>query len=113
MYVCIYLCMYLISINQSINTYINKSIINIYIFLSYYQRFLSGVFLSQKKYSKKCCTLLTHVLLYKRAMKGGEEMHNTNVEIIINLIVIILRNNQVDEKVIKKIIKAVYPNING
>ena len=40
-------------------------------------------------------------------------MHNTNVEIIINLIVIILRNNQVDEKVIKEIIKAVYPNING
>lgn len=45
--------------------------------------------------------------------KGGEEMHNTNVEIIVNLIVIILRNNQVDEKVIEKIIKAVYPNING
>lgn len=40
-------------------------------------------------------------------------MHNTNVEIIANLIVIILRNNQVDEKVIEKIIKAVYQNING
>ena len=40
-------------------------------------------------------------------------MHNTNVEIIVNLIVIILRNNQVDEKVIEKIIKAVYPKING
>lgn len=40
-------------------------------------------------------------------------MHNTNVEIIVNLIVIILKKNQVDEKVIEKIIKAVYPNING
>ncbi len=40
-------------------------------------------------------------------------MHNTNVEIIVNLIVIILKKNQVDEKVIKEIIKAVYPNING
>lgn len=56
---------------------------------------------------------VTCVLLYKRAQEGGEKMHNTNVEIIVNLIVIILRNNQVDEKVIEKIIKAVYPNING
>ncbi len=40
-------------------------------------------------------------------------MHNTNVEIIVNLIVIILKKNQVDEKVIKEIIKAVYEQTNG
>lgn len=40
-------------------------------------------------------------------------MHNTNVETIVNLIIIILRYNKVDEKVIEEIIKAVYPEING
>ncbi len=40
-------------------------------------------------------------------------MHNTNVEIIVNLIIIILKKNQVDEKVIKEIIKAVYEQTNG
>ena len=40
-------------------------------------------------------------------------MHHTNTEIIVNLIVIILKNNHVDEKVIDEIIKAVYPYING
>lgn len=71
------------------------------------------MFFILKKYLIKCWQCATHVLTYRRAKEGGEEMHNTNVEIIVNLIVIILRNNQVDEKVIEKIIKAVYPNING